>query len=281
MSFFEVFRYFCNMRIDIKEVVRSKSPGLARVKPLVKYLRRTLHEEEINRILEEFGELPPLEFIRAALQNMGITYELEGAEKLDRTKRYIFASNHPFGGLDGLMLAEKVAEYFGDVKVVVNDLLMNIDPLRDIFLPVNKHGRQSTEYARTYNDAFASDVPIVTFPAGLCSRRRDGVICDLEWKPSFVKQAITTRRDIVPVYFDGRLSGFFYRLSNFRRAVGIKANVEMLYLVDEMFCQRDNHFRIAVGDPVPWQSLDDGAPPRLHAQRLKEEAYKLKKVGRQ
>ncbi len=265
------------MKIDIKEVVRSKSPGLARVKPLVGYLRRTLHEEEINRILERYGALPSLEFIRAALRDMGITYELDGIDKLDRGGRYIFASNHPFGGLDGLMLAEKVAEYFGDVRVVVNDLLMNIDPLRDIFIPVNKHGRQSAEYAQAYNDTFASDMPIVTFPAGLCSRRRGGVVCDLEWKPNFIKQAVATRRDVVPVFFDGRLSGFFYRLANFRKAVGIKANIEMLYLADEMFRQRGSHFRIAIGDPVPWQSLDDGASPRHHAMQLKEAAYKLKR----
>ncbi len=264
------------MKIDVKEIIRSKCPGLARVKPLVAYLRRTLHEEEINRILENHGALPSLEFIRGALGDMGITYELDGIGKLDRGGRYIFASNHPFGGLDGLMLAEKVAEYFGDVRVVVNDLLMNIGPLRDIFIPINKHGRQSAEYARAYNDAFASDVPIVTFPAGLCSRRRGGVVCDLEWKPSFVKQAVASRRDVVPVFFDGRLSGFFYHLSNFRKAVGIKANIEMLYLVDEMFRQRGSHFRIMVGDPVPWQSLDDGTSPRLHARRLKEEVYKLK-----
>lgn len=265
------------MKIDVKEVVRSKSPGLARVKPLVGYLRRTLHEEEINGVLERYGKLPPLEFIRATLQDMGISYGLEGEEKLDRAGRYIFASNHPFGGLDGLMLAERVADYFGDVRVVVNDLLMNVDPLRDIFIPVNKHGRQSAEYARTYNDAFESDVPIVTFPAGLCSRRRDRVVRDAEWKPSFVKQAIATGRDVVPVFFDGRLSGFFYRLSNLRKAVGIKANIEMLYLVDEMFRQRGSHFRIVVGDPVPWQTFDDGAPPRLHAHQLKEAAYKLQK----
>lgn len=266
------------MKVDVKEVIRSKSPGLARVKPVVGYLRRIVHEEEINRILEKYEGLPTVEFIRGALREMNITYELVGIEKLDKKGRYIFASNHPFGGLDGLMLAEKVAEYFGDVKVVVNDLLMNLDPLKDIFVPVNKHGRQSTRYAKLYNDAFASDVPIVTFPAGLCSRRRNKVVCDLDWKPSFVKQATATRRDVVPVFFDGRLSNFFYRLSNFRTGIGVKANVEMLYLADEMFKQAGSHFYIVIGDPVRWQDLDDGRPARLHAELLKAAAYKLKKT---
>ncbi|MCL2562348.1 MAG: acyltransferase [Rikenellaceae bacterium] len=264
------------MKVDIKKVIGSKSPALARLSLLVNYLRRTVHEEEINRILDMYGGRPSVEFIRLALREMGITYEAVGLERLDPAGRYLFAANHPFGGLDGLMLAEKVAGRFGDVRVVVNDLLMNIGPLRDIFIPVNKHGRQSVGNVRAYNDAMTSDIPVITFPAGLCSRRRGGMVCDLEWKPSFVRQAISTQRDVVPVFFDGRLSGFFYRLSNFRRAVGVKANIEMLYLADEMFRQRGSHFRIVIGDPVRWQTLDDGRPAREHARELKDMVYGFK-----
>lgn len=264
------------MKLDVKEAIRSKSPGLAKIGPLVAYLRRIVHEDELNRLLETYGGLPTVDFIRESLRDMGITYELAGIEKLDPSGRYIFASNHPFGGLDGLMLAEKVAGYFGDVRVVVNDLLMNIEPLRDIFIPVNKHGRQGAQYAKLYNDAFASDVPVVTFPAGLCSRRRNGVVCDGDWRHSFVRQAVATHRDVVPVFFDGRLSDFFYRLSRLRTSLGIKANVEMLYLADEMFRQSGSHFRIVIGDPVAWQTLDDGRSAASHARRLKEIAYALK-----
>lgn len=268
------------MKIDVKEAIRSKSRGLARVWPLVAYLRRIVHEDELNRLLDAHGTLPPVDFIRESLRDMGITYELEGIEKLDPAGRYIFASNHPFGGLDGLMLAEKIAGYFGDVRVVVNDLLMNVEPLKDIFIPVNKHGRQGAGYAKSYNDAFASDVPVVTFPAGLCSRRKGGVVCDGVWKHSFVKQAVATRRDVVPVYFDGRLSDFFYRLSRLRTGLGIKANIEMLYLADEMFRQSGSHFRIVIGEAVAWRTLDDGRSAAFHAQRLKDMAYALKSGSR-
>lgn len=266
------------IKIDVREIVRSKSPALARLSPLVNYLRRTVHEEEINSFLEKFSHLEPVEFIRAALCEMDITYELVGIENLDPRERYIFASNHPFGGLDGLMLAEKVSAHFGDVRVVVNDLLMNIDPLCDIFIPVNKHGWQNAEYLKLYNEAFERDIPIITFPAGLCSRRRGGVVRDSEWKPSFIKQAVATRRDVVPVYFDGRLSPFFYRLSNLRKAIGLRANIEMLYLADEMFRQRGSHFRIVVGEAVSWESLDNGQRARHHAERLRKMAYGLKKT---
>ncbi len=268
------------MKVDVHNLIASKSPAMARVKPLVGYLRRTIHEEEVNRILELHGDKPAIEFIRATLEEMGISYEVEGLEKLDVKGRYIFASNHPFGGLDGLMLAEKVAERFGDVRVVVNDLLMNLAPLRPIFTPVNTLGRQNTGYANLYNETFAGNIPVLTFPAGKCSRKRSAnkrcgipTVCDPEWKGSFIKQAVANKRDVVPVFVEGRLSNFFYRLSNFRTWLGIKANIEMLYLPDEMFRQRGSHFRITVGTPIPWQKFEDGAPARIHAQRVKDIVY--------
>lgn len=268
------------MKVDIKKVLKDKSPAAARWIPwfVKNYLRKIVHEDEVNYYLETFSDLSPIEFIRATLKQMDIKYSAVGLEKLDRRGRYIFASNHPFGGLDGLMIADKVSGYFGDVRIVVNDLLMNLEPVKPIFLPVNKHGRQNPEYVRIYNEAFESDIPIITFPAGLCSRKTDGMVRDIPWRPNFVKQAINTRRDIVPVYFDGCLSDFFYRLSNFRKKVGIKANIEMLYLSDEMFKQHGKHFEMVIGDPVPWTRLKD-EPYAKMAEEIRTIAYNLKKQG--
>ncbi|MCD8072942.1 MAG: 1-acyl-sn-glycerol-3-phosphate acyltransferase [Alistipes sp.] len=265
------------MRVDIKKVLRDKNPKLERLVPgfVKSYLRRIVHEDEVNLYLEKFSHLPTIEFIKASLGHMGIGFSIEGLERLPKEGRYIFASNHPFGGLDGVMLAVKISEYFGDVRVVVNDILMNLEPLAPIFIPVNKHGRQNPEYLQMYKDAFASEMPIITFPAGLCSRRRNGRVEDLPWRPNFVKQAIATERDIVPVFFEGTLSNFFYRLSSIRTAVGIKANIEMLYLVDEMFKQKGQNFVIRVGSSVPWQSLQ-GRRVWDTASEIRSAAYSLK-----
>ncbi len=268
------------MKVDVAEVLRKKNPGAARWIPrfVVSYLKRIVHEDEVNFYLEHFSHLDSLSFIRATLAHMGISCHGVGLEKLDPAGRYIFASNHPFGGLDGLILADKVAERFGDVRVVVNDILMNLDPLKSLFVPVNKHGRQSLVYADLYREAFASDLPIITFPAGLCSRRIHGVVQDREWKHSFVKQAIATHRDVVPVFFPGELSNFFYRLSNFRTGIGLKVNIEMLYLADEMFKQQGRHFDMLIGDPIPWQSLSDHRPREMAAQ-IRAKVYRMKKNG--
>ncbi len=265
------------MQIDIGQVLREKAPALARYipRPAVAWLRRIVHEKELNRILAAYGHLPTLEFIRASLADLGITYHAEGMDRLDPAGRYIFASNHPFGGLDGLMLAVGVAERFGDVRVVVNDLLMNVAPLNPIFIPINKHGRQNPAYAKRYTDAFASAMPVVTFPAGLCSRRTRGVVADLPWKPNFIRRAVTDRRDVVPVHFEGELSNRFYRIASLRKRLGIKANIEMLFLVDEMFRQQGRSFRIRIGEPIPWQAFTDGQRPDAWCAEVRRRAYAL------
>lgn len=266
------------LRVDVKKVLRDKNPGLDRFIPgfVKSYLRRIVHEDELNFYLENYSHLPTIEFIRACLDHMGITYTAEGLDGIPADGRYIFASNHPFGGLDGVMLAVKVAERFGDVRVVVNDILMNLSPLRPIFVPVNKHGRQNPDYFNMYKEAFASDLPIITFPAGLCSRRNKGEVQDLVWRPNFIKQALANRRDVVPVFFEGRLSDFFYRLSNFRTRMGIRANIEMLYLADEMFRQKGHSFTIRFGAPVPWQEFE-GRQVRESTELIRSMAYGLRK----
>ena len=162
-------------RIDIGAVLAEKAPRLARWVPgfVLRWLRRTIHEPEINYILEHYWNLPPQEFIRACFREWQVTYSVEGLEKLDPKGRYLFASNHPFGGMDGMMLADKLIDRFGDARVVVNDLLMHLEPLRPLWIPVNKHGSQNSLYARKFDEEFFGELPILTFPPG-CARAASG-----------------------------------------------------------------------------------------------------------
>jgi len=245
---------------------------------LVEWLRRTIHEKEINHILSEYWTLPPQEFIRACFRDWKVSYSAQGLERLDLKGRYLFVSNHPFGGMDGMMLADKLIDRFGDVRVVVNDLLMHVEPLRPLWLPVNKLGAQNAEYARRMEEAFFGDVPILTFPAGLCSRRIDGQITDTEWKINFLKKAYASQRQIVPLFVEGRLSNFFYRLSWLRKSLGVKFNIEMLWLPDEMFAQAGKHFRIVAGDPVPLAELQPLGSLREQVEYIREKTYFLGKT---
>ncbi|MDR2894191.1 MAG: acyltransferase [Alistipes sp.] len=245
-------------KISVAGVLRAKAPRLARWIPrgVINHLARTIHEDEINHILETHGDKNPMEFLRGFFSYTGVSYEAVGLSNLPRDGRYVFASNHPFGGMDGMMLAERIGSHFGDVRVVVNDILMYLDPLKGIFVPVNKSGAQRGSYAAAFGEAFAGPAPVLTFPAGLCSRcGTDGVVCDVEWRPNFVKRAQQTDRLVVPVHVEGHLSRRFYRTARWRKRLGIGANIEQILLPDEMFRQRGEHFRLIFGEPVSVEQL--------------------------
>lgn len=263
--------------IDLGAVIAAKAPRLSRWVPgfALRWLRRLIREREINHILRSYWNLPPQEFIRACFREWGVTYSAEGLEKLDPDGRYLFVSNHPFGGMDGMMLADKLIDRFGDARVVVNDLLMHLEPLRPLWIPVNKHGMQSNVYAQRFDEEFFGDRPILTFPAGLCSRCVNGEVTDPEWKINFLKKAYASQRQIVPIFVEGRLSNRFYRIDRLRKALGIKFNIEMLWLPGEMFSQTGRHFRIVAGDPIPLSELHSLGTLREQAEFVRKKTYFL------
>ena len=266
-------------RIDVKEVLRSKLKGKADRIPnfIINYLIRIVHQDELNHILEIYKELEGFAFMEALIGYFNVRLDVQGEENLPSgDSRCVFVSNHPLGGFDGICLSYLLGRHYqGKTICLVNDLLLAIPNLRPIFAPVNKHGAQSKVAAVKMEEAFLSDRQIITFPAGLCSRRQKGVIRDLEWKKSFIQKAIEHKRDVVPIYFEGRNSNFFYRLANFRKFFNIKINIEMLYLPDEMFKLKNKSFRIYIGRPVPWQTFDSGRKPLEWAEWVKKEVYKL------
>ena len=265
--------------IDVGVVLREKAPRLARwiPRPLINRLRRLIHEQELNHIYANYWDLAPQPFIRACFREWEVSYSIEGLERLDPKGRYLFVANHPFGGMDGMMLADKLIEYFGDVRVVVNDILRHVTPLESLWVPVNKHGAQSLSYARRFDEAFSGPLPVLTFPAGLCSRKIGGRITDTPWRPSFLKKAKGSDRRIVPIFVEGRLSNFFYNLSRTRKALGIKANIEMLWLPDEMFSQKGCHFRMRVGEPIDPAELDRFATVRERVDEVRRRCYALER----
>ncbi len=269
--------------IDIGAVLQAKAPRLAQRLPAfaLRWLRRTIHEAEINHILRSYWNLPPQEFIRACFREWDVTYSAEGLERLDPQGRYLFVANHPFGGMDGMMLADKLIERFGDARVVVNDLLMHLEPLRPLWIPVNKYGAQNAAYARKFDEELFGERPILTFPAGLCSRRIRGEVTDLPWKNSFLKKAYASQRQIVPIFVEGRLSRFFYGVASLRKLLGVKFNIELLWLPDEMFSQHGRHFRIAVGEPIPLAELQQTGSLHEQTEYIRKKTYFLKnRLGR-
>lgn len=268
-------------QIDIKQVLQQKAPQAAGKIPgfIVDYLIRTVHQDELNDILTRFHDKDGVAFMQELIGYFDLNLELVNEELIPADGgRYIFASNHPLGGLDGICLSAVVGGRFdGKIRYLVNDLLLYLSNLRSIFVPINKHGSQGKQNAQLIDDAYASDNQIITFPAGLCSRKQKGKIQDSEWKKSFIQKAVEHRRDVVPVYFEGRNSNFFYGLTNLRKALGIKMNYEMIYLPDEMFRSKHKTFRIYFGTPIPWQTFDSSKKPAQWAEWVRGIVYNLKK----
>ncbi len=267
-------------KIDVEKVLYSKNPALKKIVPafLVNWLKRIVHQDELNEFLDRWGYLKNAELIEAGLKYMGIKYQVFGMENIQRTGRFIFVSNHPLGGLDGLVFIYELSKIFDDIKFPVNDILTNIENLSGIFLPVNKHGPKDRDAARRIEEAYASQSQILYFPAGLCSRKKNGVIKDLQWHKNFITKAIQHKRDIVPAYFSGRNSSFFYNLSNFRKFIGIKSNIEMLYLADEMFKQKDKEIRLVFGKKIAWQTFDNTRTAPEWADWVKSKSYELESI---
>lgn len=267
-------------QIDIKQVLRQKAPSAARKIPgfMVDYLIRTVHQDELNEILRRYHDKDGVAFMQELIGYFDLNLELVNEENIPAEGRYIFASNHPLGGLDGICLSAIIGGRFdGKIRYLVNDLLLYLSNLRSIFVPINKHGAQGKKNAELIEKAYASNNQIITFPAGLCSRKQNGKIQDTEWKKSFIQKAVEYRRDIVPVFFEGRNSNFFYRLANMRKALGIKMNYEMIYLPDEMFKSKHKTYSIHFGKPIPWQTFDSSRKPAEWAEWVKEIVYNLKK----
>ena len=264
--------------IDIREVIRKKNPSLAAMMPgfVVSFMKRLIHEDEVNRIIYDYRERYGLAFVRSVLEDMKVTYSMEGMEHIPVDHRYIFASNHPLGGFDGLVLMDAIGTVFPEIRFIVNDLLLNLKNFDPVFVPVNKHGRQSADYARKIDETYASDAQVLYFPAGLCSRKIKGQITDPKWNKNFIQKAIQYKRDVVPIYFEGRNSNFFYNVANLRKKLRIKANIEMTFLVDELFKQKGRHLCLKFGAPISYTTFDKSKDYNHWTEVVREKAYALR-----
>ena len=263
--------------MDVDKILADKNPKIHRALPrfVIRYLKRIVHQDDINEILRNFSDLRGAAFNDAALGFMGIRYRAHGVENLPKGGRNIFVSNHPLGGLDGMVFMSELSKHFPAIKFPVNDILLYIENYGDIFLPVNKVGSFGREAAQLMEEAYASDYQLLNFPAGICSRKIKGVITDLPWQKSFIVKAVQHHRDIVPCYIAGRNSSFFYNLANFRTAIRFKMNIEMLYLADEMFRQKGKDIDVYFGEPIPWQTFDRSKKPQEWAEIVRVKTYNL------
>lgn len=264
------------LQIDIEDIFNQKMPKLAKKIPafLYRWLKKILHQDDINGLLLRADGISGLPFVDETMKEFNTGVKAVGLEHIDKDSRLIIAANHPIGGLDGIALIDTVGKIRPDVITPVNDFLLFVPNLRPLFIPVNKLG-SNADNIKILNNTFAGDRTICYYPFGLCSRKQKGKIIDLEWKKTFITKAKTYHRDIIPTHISGRNSNFFYNLSNIRKKLGIKANIEMLFLVNEFYKQKNKTLTITFGKPIPWQTFDGRYSDSEWAMKLRNFSYNL------
>ena len=266
--------------IDIKRILKDKMGSKARFVPcfLVAWLKKIIHEDEVNRFLWENRNLKGTEWLTACVQYLDMTLDIVGAENLpDKNdgKLYTFVSNHPLGGQDGVSLGSIIGRHYdGKFRYLINDLLLNLPGLKPVSIGINKTGKQSRDFPRMVEAGFNSDNHLLIFPAGLNSRRINGEIHDLPWKKTFITKSVETHRDVVPIHFSGQNSKRFYRIAKFSDRY-LPFNLAMLFLVDEMYRNVGKTFRITIGKPIPWQTFNKTKTPMEWANFVEERVYAL------
>ena len=270
------------LQLDLTEIIRGRAGKKGKWIPrsFLRGLERIIHQDELNEMLRVAFPAEGSHFSKRILRHLDIEVRVVGLDKLPEGKPFVFASNHPLGGLDGIALVAVLGEKYGDdnIRVMVNDLLMNVEPLAGVFLPINKYGsRGARESSRLLNESMEAGHHIVMFPAGLVSRLHPGNgIKDLEWKKSFVSKAIDFQREIVPVKFEGLNSMKFYKTAGWRKKLGIKINIEQALLPGEVCKSRGKRFTIKFGSPVDPAALKaEGQSQAQIIDRIYSTVYSL------
>ncbi len=263
--------------IDLEALIKSKNPRLLKWLPrfVLNFLKNKLHQDEINGFIATYGHLKDHEFCAAIIDYFDFKIEINGLENVPREGGAILTLNHPLGGMDGVALIHALREIRPDVALIVNDLLLNIKQLSNLFVGVNKFGRNQGNVRHNIRAAFEKEQLVIIFPAGMVTRVHNKQIVEAEWKKTFVSYARELNRPIVPIYIAGGLSNTFYRLNRLRTRLGIKANLEMFLLADEMYKQKHGKISFTIGKPLLPHDLPSDLDDTRAANWVKDHVYHL------
>lgn len=265
--------------IEVRKLIADKNPTLLKWLPgfVINWVERIIHQDRINEFMWKHKDTDAFEFCEAAVKELSLGLSISGVENIPKhPESCIFVANHPFGGMDAITIIHLLKDIRPDIKFIVNDLLMAIGNLKGRFVGVNKVGKSASQSLQKVEEQFASGTATFLFPSGLVSRKINGEVMDLEWKKTFITKARKYKKPIIPVYIDGRLTNRFYRLAGFRKFLGIKINIEMFYLADELFKQQNKDVNIVIGAPVLPETFTKEKSDFEWAQWVKGKVYNLK-----
>jgi putative hemolysin len=265
--------------LNLEQTLQQRYPDLASkpgAKLIIKLLKALTHEDEINQFIQTHQHLRGFGFLDRVLDHFNFSYKVNARafQSIPSEGRVIIVANHPIGSLDGLALLKLVRSVRADVRIVANDMLSQVEPIRSLFIPVdNLSGKVSykAQY-RTMLNALENDEAIIIFPAGEVSRIRPTGVRDGKWKNGFLRLADRTKAPILPVLVDARNSALFYSLSAIYKPLGT------LMLVQEMFNKDDQEIEFHVGQLISWKSIKAlKMDEDKVCQRMRKHLYRLNK----
>lgn len=268
------------MRVDLEQILKDKNPALAKKLPrfVLSIASRILYLKRVNKALEACKDLKGLAFVTTILDHLKIKRIEKGFDSVPEGN-YIFVANHPLGGLDGMALVEVISKRYPKSRVLVNDILMNIEAMQELFLPINKHGKQSSKYATMIADHFESGKALISFPAGFCSRKIDGEVKDIAWNKNYIVKALAYERGIVPIFVDEINSSLFYRAESLRKFFKMKFNIGMILLPHELFhrAKKSAEVKLIFGSPITYEELSSNPDIAYWNKEIRKRCYNLKK----
>jgi len=263
--------------IDIEKAVRNSKSKVVKSLPwiIIRFIEKLIRQDEMNDIIYRNRDKEGVPFVNSILKEWNVKIDIRGSENIPQKGRFVFVANHPVGGMDALAFLSSIYRYFPDVKSPSNELFRYIPNLKPVILGVNVFGTNTKDTVVKFNNLFESQSQIMIFPAGIVSRRNNGVISDLPWQKTFVTKAVQFNREIIPVHISGRNSNLFYFVDRLRKFLGIKLSIEIILLPREMHRQRNSTVTMTIGKPISPQLFTKEKTHAEWAQHVKNSVYRL------
>lgn len=244
--------------VDVDKAISDSKSSLIRNLPkfIVNIIKKTIRQDELNKIHTKFAHLYGMDYVKALLfEEFKVNINIIGKEKVDKDKLYVYVANHPLGAIDALSFLYLIDSIHGKVVSPSNRLFEYIPNLQPVIVGIDVFKQNTKDRIQEVNKAFETDAQIMIFPAGEVSRKKGKIIEDPEWQKTFVSKAVQFQRDIVPVFISGRNSNKFYRIANLRKLLGIKTYIETTLLPQEMLKQYNYNLTMIICDPIKWEDI--------------------------
>ncbi|HSL89032.1 MAG TPA: 1-acyl-sn-glycerol-3-phosphate acyltransferase, partial [Ignavibacteriaceae bacterium] len=268
-------------QIDIKKIILSKSPNFLKNSPdffknlIFAIISKTFYIKEINNFLAEHYNKTGLDFIDELFEMLDFSYlvSAKDREKIPSEGKLIIVSNHPLGGLDGLILIKLISEVRRDLKIIVNDVLLNISNLEEFFLPLDiLNSKFQKENIAAISKAIRDENAVIIFPAGEVARMSINGIRDGNWSKGAVYFAEKFNAPVLPVFLEAKNSFLFYLVSF------LSMKFSTFLLPRELFNKRGKSIRIKIGNYILPQAFSSKYQRTSHLiKSLRKHVYLIGK----